>query len=273
MLTRLCRKGLLTRPYEGTYVVSGTAATWERAVSVAVLSSGDGAVASHATAAHLFDLAFRPKLIEVSVPLKGIRDRDHVIHRSTDLIPAEVTCVKGIAVTTVARLLVDIGIPWGEGLAARCLREAVRRQLVTYQDVAKVLHRVARRGRNGVGPMRIVLMEHLGLSELTESQAEEEFLRIMVAAGMEMPEPQVTVHRRGGRVIARVDFIYHQYKLVIELDGERYHSDSNTFRKDRRKQNALVLEGYRVLRFTYWDLFIAPEVVVAEVAAAIAQSR
>lgn len=94
---------------------------------------------------------------------------------------------------------------------------------------------------------------------------------IMKAAGVDLPEAQVNIHRRGGRFIARVDFVYHQFKLVIELDGEAYHSDRDSFRKDRRKQNALVLEGYRVLRFTYFDLFVAPEYVVSQVVSAIAQ--
>ncbi len=91
----------------------------------------------------------------------------------------------------------------------------------------------------------------------------------MRAAGIDLPAPQVNISKRGGRWIARVDFVYPDIKLIIELDGERYHSDQNAFRKDRRQQNDLVLEGYRVLRFTSWDVFAAPEYVVASVVAAL----
>ena len=124
-------------------------------------------------------------------------------------------------------------------------------------------------GRNGVGPMRRVLSDRLGWSSLTESQIEAEFARVMLAAGIGLPTPQVNIVKRNGKLIARVDFVYRDIRLVIALDGERYHSDSNAFRKDRRQQNDLVLEGYRVLRFTAWDVFAAPEYVVASVIAAL----
>ncbi|HJR86225.1 MAG TPA: DUF559 domain-containing protein [Acidimicrobiia bacterium] len=262
-------RGLWQRPYPSTYLVAGSPATWKRAVALAVYASGEGAVASHATAAHIWSLGKRPKVIEVTSPLKGRPDRPYVIHRSTDLIPQNVSEIDGIPCTTVVRLLVDIGVPWGEGIARRCLDEAVRRRLVTDQAVARELHRVARRGRNGVGPMRSVLADRLGWSSLTESQIESEFLRIMKAAGIDLPEPQVRIRKRGGRLIARVDFVFESIKLIVALDGLAYHADPLTFRSDRRQQNDLVLEGYRVLRFTAWDVFAAPEYVVAAVVAAL----
>ena len=117
--------------------------------------------------------------------------------------------------------------------------------------------------------MRRVLSDRLGWSALTESQLESEFARIMLAAGVVLPTPQVNIVKRNGRLIARVDFVYEALRLVIALDGERYHSDQTTFRKDRRQQNDLVLEGYRVLRFTAWDVFAAPEYVVASVVQAL----
>ena len=117
--------------------------------------------------------------------------------------------------------------------------------------------------------MREVLVVRLGWSNITESQLEDEFLRILVAAGVDLPEPQVRVVRRGGKLISRVDFAYREINLVIALDGEQYHSDRMTFRNDRRQQNDLTLENNRILRFTAWDVFAAPEYVVATVVAAL----
>lgn len=268
-ISRQVAKGQWERPIRSVYLMPGSPATWHRAVVVAVYGSGPDAVASHATAAHLWDLTKRPKVVEVTAPNLWRPPRRHVIHRSTDLIAKDMTEIDGIPATTVARCLVDVGIPWGEGVAGRCLDEAVRKGLTTDRAVASVLHRVARRGRNGVGPMRVVLSDRLGWSSITESQLESEFLRIMQAAGIDLPVSQVRIVKRGGRLIARVDFVYPEIRLVIELDGERYHSDRDTFRKDRRKQNDLTLEGYRVLRFTAWDVFAAPEYVVVSVVAAL----
>lgn len=268
-ISRAVKSGIWQRPLPSTYVVSGSPATWERAVSVAVIGTGSEAIASHATAAHLWGLRSRPRNIEVTTPKAWRPTRDFVVHRSTDLIDSDTTCIDGIRVSTVARTLVDVGIPWGEGVAARCLDEAERRSLVEAREVASLLHRVARRGRNGVGPMRQVLELRLGWANLTESQIEDEFLRIMVAAGFQPPQPQVRLVRRGGRVISRVDFDFPEHDLVIYLDGRAYHSDRSSFQRDRRQQNALVLEQKRVLRFTAWDVFAAPAYVVATVAEAL----
>ena len=54
-----------------------------------------------------------------------------------------------------------------------------------------------------------------------------------------------------------------------EVDGFAFHTDPETFERDRRKQNALVLAGYQVLRFTWLDLTEYPERVLALVQRAI----
>lgn len=269
MVDRRVRNGDWQRPHPGVYVVPGTPATWERAVVTSVFGSGPGAVASHRTAAHLYGLCTRPRMIEVTSPLKGRAVRGYVIHRSTDLAVGDVTEVMGIPTTSVERSLVDVGVPWGEGLASRALDEALRRQMTNLMAIANLLHRVARRGRRGAGVMRSILEDRLGWSGITQSQLEDEYLRILRIAGVTLPASQVRIVKRGGRTVARVDFVYPQVRLVIELDGERYHSDRDTFRSDRRRQNELIQEGYRVLRFTTWDVFAAPDYVVAQVVAAL----
>jgi very-short-patch-repair endonuclease len=63
-----------------------------------------------------------------------------------------------------------------------------------------------------------------------------------------------------------VDFAYPDASLLIELDGAAYHSDRETFQRDRLRQNRLVSLGYRVLRFTFWDVLATPDFVVDTVA-------
>ena len=43
-------------------------------------------------------------------------------------------------------------------------------------------------------------------------------------------------------------------KLVVEVDGWKYHKHSDAFQADRSKQNAAVAHGYTVLRFTADDI-------------------
>lgn len=47
-----------------------------------------------------------------------------------------------------------------------------------------------------------------------------------------------------------VDIGFSRRRLIIEVDGRRYHSSAAAFESDRRRQNLLTLDGWVVLRFT-----------------------
>ncbi len=256
------RRGLITRVAPNVYAYGAVPRTWHMEVAAAVLTSGPRAAASHRTAGHLHGLIGRPQHIEVVGPHTGRRPLSFTLHQSTDLARSHVTTVSGIRVTTVSRTIVDIGVPHGIGTTASCLDEARRLDLVSLEDVAKTLHQVARRGRNGVGPARRILVERLAWDQLTESQLEDKFLRLLQRYELPQPASQHVVANESGGFVARVDFAYPDQNLVIELDGFAFHRNQAAFRRDRVRQNRLVALGYTVLRFTYWDLLAGPEFVV-----------
>ena len=67
-----------------------------------------------------------------------------------------------------------------------------------------------------------------------------------------------------------IDIAFRRLKLAIEIDGRLHEDDEDLFESDRWRQNALVRDGWRVLRFT-WDMLREhPEAVVAAVRAVIA---
>ena len=51
-----------------------------------------------------------------------------------------------------------------------------------------------------------------------------------------------------------IDAAWPELKLAVELDGRAAHSTPRNFERDRRKQNALILDGWIVLRFTHNQL-------------------
>ena len=261
-LSRRLQSGIVTRIGPEVYSYASVPVTWRMGVVAAVLGSGPRAAASHHTASHLHGLTNRPDQIEVVTLRTGRRPSDFVLHQSTDLARSHVTKVDGIPVTTIARTIVDIGVPHGIGMAGSCLDEARRRDLVSLEEVARVLHQVARRGRNGVGPARRILSERLAWDQITESQLEDRFLRLIQRYELPRPEMQYKVTDSSGAIIARVDFAYPEARLLIELDGAAYHTDRKTFQLDRSRQNRLVSLGFVVLRFTYWDIMAGPEHVV-----------
>ena len=55
-----------------------------------------------------------------------------------------------------------------------------------------------------------------------------------------------------------IDIAFPHVKLAIEIDGRRHEEDQDLFESDRWRQNALVADGWRVLRFTWEMLQRAP---------------
>lgn len=253
-LGRKTSEGMFERVYRGVYRVAGTPIDLKAKTMAAVLSMNSLAAASHGTAAWLHDLQGPPDSVEVVATRPGRRHRDFAVHQSTDLEESHITEVDGIPTTNVARTIVDIGIPHGIGVAGRTLDEARRRGLVDLETVAELRRQVARKGRNGVGPARLVIAQRSEWDQVTESALEDRFIRLVQSYGLPEPEAQHRILNHRGAVVARVDFAYPDQNLAIELDGAAFHSDKEAFQRDRVRQNELVLQGWTVVRFTYWDL-------------------
>ncbi|WP_120954600.1 DUF559 domain-containing protein [Arthrobacter oryzae] len=76
-------------------------------------------------------------------------------------------------------------------------------------------------------------------------------------------EPQVHIDGVGS-----VDLLL-EGKLIVELDG-RHHGDWAQVRKDQRRNNRSVVQGYVVLRYYYADVVHDPAAMVAEVLTVLA---
>lgn len=70
--------------------------------------------------------------------------------------------------------------------------------------------------------------------------------------------------RLHGRLIV-IDVAFPELRLAVEVDGRAWHSGAGRFQSDRRRQNALVRAGWTVLRFTWDDLTMRPNTVIAEI--------
>ena len=66
--------------------------------------------------------------------------------------------------------------------------------------------------------------------------------------------------------MGRADLYYPGARLILEYDGAN-HRDRLV--EDNRRQNLLINAGFRLLRFTATDIYQHPDVVVAQVRAAL----
>ena len=65
-----------------------------------------------------------------------------------------------------------------------------------------------------------------------------------------------------GRFVARVDMAYPEHKLAIEYDG-LWHGAPGQLGRDRRRLNAVVAAGWRVVHVTAADLHKVDRIVAA----------
>lgn len=236
----------------------------------AVLACGEGAVLSHRSAADLLGLrATHRARIDVTVPRhRRCKHRGIEVHRSTSLTPADVTIVDGIPCTTVARTIFDLAAVLRRRQVERAIDQAEVEELL---DVAALQAQLAARpSARGAGVIKAILREHLAGSTLTWSELEERFLALVRRARLPLPQVNEWIVLSDGEPAIRGDFVWRAQRLVVETDGYQFHGHRAKFERDRRRDQVLVANGYRVMRITWRQLSEEPLAVTARLATALA---
>lgn len=266
VLARGARRGWLERCYPGVYRLSGVPPTWHGDVLAACDAWGEHALASHACAARLWDLAGFPRAdIELTVPRKRKRALSHQVHRPTPLAGHERAVIRSIPVTSITRTFLDLASTSPVDRVEEALDDALRRGLVTLPRLRWYLSAVAAPGRPGVRSLRMLVQTRE--QAVPESVLERRLLRTIRAAGLPAPVPQYEVSLNGVR--ARLDFAYPDSRVALEADGRRWHSSVRAFERDARRHSELAARGWRVVRVTWLQLHERPDEVVAAVRAAL----
>jgi hypothetical protein len=270
MLQRRVRAGSVERVAPSVYRITGAPRSWHQAVMAACLGGGDMCVASHRTAAvlHGFD-GYRPGVVEVTVPRTvRYRRRDVIVHQSLDPVPCDITHVGSIPVTTAERSLIDLGAVTTWERVEDSFDGAERDAIADRSVVAGRHGAIRRQGRNGVGPMAVVL-DGRGLT-IPHSVLERSFGRLLERAGLPPPVWQHPVMLPNGRR-ARIDAAYVDLLLGFELDGHGSHATRSQRAADNRRANQLRDLGWDIRRFTYEEVMRDGPTVVRAVIAARAQ--
>ncbi len=227
-----------------------------------------GTAASHETAAWLYGvlLAVSPTPLHVTVPPEAadVAPRAGLVPHRSLLPPGDVEEVAGLLATSRVRTAIDLARsrPRADGLVALdALLHTGPCELAAVSDRATEMV-----GWRGIRAAR----ELVGLAEpLAESPMETRLRLLIVDAGLPRPVAQFVVLDSGGRFVARVDLAYPSIRLAIEYDGVAAHLEPGAFAHERRRQNALIGLGWRLLRFTAGDVYQRPHGVAAEVGAAL----
>lgn len=252
--------------YPGVYRMPGVPASWRLHLLAACLAAGEGALASHRSAAALRRLPGGDEgLVELSVP-KGRRVRlpGLIVHQVRDLEQVDVTIIDAIPVTSCTRTLIDLASVVSADTLEEALDEVLRRRLTSLSRLRWRIAQLRRRGRPGIGVLRQLVEARAGGPGL-DSVLETRLLRLLRRAGLPTPACQYEIRDRG-RLLARVDFAYPQARLAIEVDGYRWHSGRARWERDLGRRNALTALGWRVIHVTSSDLEHRPDRIVRMIA-------
>ncbi len=186
---------------------------------------------------------------------EGIR-----VHRVASLDQPDRGSKNGIPVTSPARSLLDYAASAMPAELERTVTEAYALKLVTEGQIRDAITRAP--GRAGVGALRAELRRKGG-PRWTRSMAEAKLLALLRQAGL--PEPLTNARAAG----FEADLLWAEQKLIVEVDGYQFHSHRTAFERDRKRDAAHVLAGYRVIRVTWRQLVDEPLAVVATIARAL----
>ncbi len=251
------RSGSWRRCGPGVYFVNDRPFTDDARIRAAVWSYGDKAAASGLAAAWWHGLTkFAPDIVEVTVPRDSNgRCRNGSRVRRRDLKPADIVELRDLRVTELSLTVVEAAVRKRGG--AKIMDSALQHRVEL-----RALWRahLRNKGRYGSPAARRLLQ---AADDGAHSEAERLLIRLLKAAN-------ITGWRANYPVAGyKVDVGFAKQKVALEVDGLAYHSDSEDFHQDRKRQNAIALAGWQVLRFTWLDLTEYPERVIAEIKHAI----
>jgi very-short-patch-repair endonuclease len=197
--------------------------------------------------------------IEVTVPRQTGRAGPPKVelHRVRRLAPDDVTHLRDIPMTTVARTLVDLAAVLTPDALRRAVHQAEVAQLLDVTAARAAIERAP--GRAGTRRLRAVLS--VPAPGRTRSELESAFLQLCRRA--ELPIPRINRHVDAGDLL-EVDALWPDERLIAELDGGAAHRTTYAFENDRRRDAALAAHGYLVVRFTWQRITNAPQDVIGE---------
>ncbi|MDX1468906.1 MAG: type IV toxin-antitoxin system AbiEi family antitoxin domain-containing protein [Acidimicrobiia bacterium] len=230
-----------------------------------------GAIVSHQSAARIHGVGpVTVKTPSVTVSHRSTHSFHGItVHQSTDLLDAHVTEHEGMKVTTPERTIIDLAQVTGEKRLEHIVDNALAGRIVRIEDIAELHRSLSRKGKPGVRRLRGILSKRLNDGQVPLTVLERETIQLLVGTGLPRPAKQFKAPWLKP-VDGRVDFAYVDQRLIIEVDSRRWHALFDAFETDRRRDNAVQLAGWRILRFTWAMVTEEPDEVVAAVRQALA---
>lgn len=230
-----------------------------------VLDAGPGAVLWGKTAATWWGFGrFRLSPIHVGRPRSNSRPPQRAqLHNVRHLDPRDVTEHQGIPIIRPERTIAWLAAMWTHQWSgrpdiaadklARSLDHAWREELIDGRYLHELAERSGGRGRSGIVALRTALETRPPGYLPTGSGAESRFEEILPWTALTQLRRQVAVYDHSP--IGVVDYEAVPWPLVVEINGEQWHSTWTDRQHDEARYARLLDKGYSVLVLWQYDVW------------------
>jgi len=245
-------QGLVRRVFTGAYVRADIPDSTELRAKAAALVMNEHSVLCDRTAAWIHGIdVLRYAELDVTPPLETYvlrghdpTDRQNCHGGTRDLLPEDWQVIEGVRVTTPLRTALDLACKLPRRQAMAALDAFAREHEVSVARLRRLLVRYFR--RRGVVQAR----ELVPLTDGRIESARESWVNLEIHDhGLPTPEPQYWVEVDGVPTY-RVDFAYLHARVIVEYDGEEFHSKPEKKAADEKRRDWLRRHGWRVIVVT-----------------------
>ncbi|QJY49466.1 endonuclease domain-containing protein [Pseudonocardia broussonetiae] len=235
-----------------------------RARAAGLLVGERGAVSGWA-AAELLGASCGPRDAPVEVTTTGLRVREHpgLVVRRERIAPGELTSVGGVRVTGALRTAYGLArrLDLVEGVVA------VDRLANRHRFPPDLLLNFLTHYPRAIGNPRVIdVLAHA--NPYSGSPMESRLRMLLELAGLPRPRVQWVVQDPAARTAVWLDLAYPHAKVAIEYEGGEHTTPEGVLR-DAARYTRLVSRGWRILRYTRFDVRDGAQRIVEEVGRAI----
>jgi hypothetical protein len=160
----------------------------------------------------------------------------------------EICVIHGMLLTTPVRTAVDLARRYPVDTAVVAIDALARATRLKVPDIELAAQRYP--GRRGL--KRVLATLEL-VDPGAESPPETRLRLLIIRAGFPRPETQIPVYNRYGALIGEVDMGWRDLKIAVEYEGIHHRLSRKQLDRDIKKMDALIEEGWIVIRVTVAD--------------------
>ena len=252
-VVRRKQAGIWRQVRRGVMAVGGSPRSWQQEVRAVLLSCGLAVVASYWTAVRLHGGTVpkdRAEGIHVSgSPYRMVRMAGVLHHRSGTFIDDDLVKRAGMRCTSTVRTVIDISGALSVDELGKIVDDFLRRKVMDLDDLRTRVSAMRPAPGRSIKTLRAVLAARIPGYEAGDSHLETRIALLIAGGRIGQPIHQFRI--AFGSIRYRLDFAYPEQKVYLEGNGFGCHSIASDLDNDARRQNHMVIDGWRPVELTW----------------------